>query len=215
MACTHSVLQNPHIIWSVWWMNGVLGHLCADIGKTGQREPPEDGEMSEMTLPSRHSIRYSSPDGLRPSTLPQRGLLTILHIYDWVEKKLLFLRNLNTWPGGEPAISGSPGTQLYPLHQGPRRGIHNLFVEFYILGCHKICKRCLFECDMGKYSTRPMNKVGEHLIHWTSAVFFNIAQKMNTVCIFSHDQVTYDIAAIDSSWTTARVWYGLIPIYVS
>ena len=22
-----------------------------------------------------------------------------------------------------------------------------------------ICKRCSFECDMGKYSTRPMNKV--------------------------------------------------------
>ena len=33
-------------------------------------EPPEDGEMIEMTLSSRHRIRNSSPGGLRPSTLP-------------------------------------------------------------------------------------------------------------------------------------------------
>ena len=33
-------------------------------------ESPEDGEMSEMTLPSRHRIRNSSPGGPRPSTLP-------------------------------------------------------------------------------------------------------------------------------------------------
>ena len=26
-------------------INGVLGHLCAHIGKTGPEEPPEDGEM--------------------------------------------------------------------------------------------------------------------------------------------------------------------------
>ena len=33
-------------------------------------EPPEDGEMNEMTLPSRHRHRNSSPGGVRPSTLP-------------------------------------------------------------------------------------------------------------------------------------------------
>ena len=32
--------------------------------------PPEDGEMIEMTLSSRHRIRNLSPGGLRPSTLP-------------------------------------------------------------------------------------------------------------------------------------------------
>ena len=36
----------------------------------GPGEPHEDGEMSEMTLPSRHRIRNSSPNGLRASTLP-------------------------------------------------------------------------------------------------------------------------------------------------
>ena len=35
-------------------MNRALGHLCAHIGLTGPREPPEDGEMIEMTLSSRH-----------------------------------------------------------------------------------------------------------------------------------------------------------------
>ena len=41
-------------------MNGVLGHLCAHIGQTGSGEPPEDSEMDEMTLPSRHRVRNSS-----------------------------------------------------------------------------------------------------------------------------------------------------------
>ena len=32
-------------------------------------EPPGDDEKNEMTLPSRHRIRNSSPGGLRPSSL--------------------------------------------------------------------------------------------------------------------------------------------------
>ena len=40
-------------------MNGVLGHLCAHIGLTGPGEPREDGDMSEMTVPSRYRIRNS------------------------------------------------------------------------------------------------------------------------------------------------------------
>ena len=51
-------------------MNRVLGHLCAHIGSTGPGEPPEDGEMNDMTLTFRHIIQNSSPGGLRPSTLP-------------------------------------------------------------------------------------------------------------------------------------------------
>ena len=51
-------------------MNRALGHLCAHIGWTGPGKPPEDGEMIEMTLFSRHRIRNLSPGGLRPSTLP-------------------------------------------------------------------------------------------------------------------------------------------------
>ena len=52
-------------------MNGGISHLRAHmLNKTGQGEPPEDGEVNEMTLPSRHVIRNSSLGGLRPSTLP-------------------------------------------------------------------------------------------------------------------------------------------------
>ena len=34
---------------------------------------------------------------------------------------------------------------------------------------------------------------GEHIIHWTCAVFAHIARKMNNVCIFPHDEVKHDI----------------------
>ena len=51
-------------------MNQALGHICAHIGLTGPGEHPEDGEMNELTLSSRHGIRNSGPGGLRPSTLP-------------------------------------------------------------------------------------------------------------------------------------------------
>ena len=44
--------------------------VYAHISWTGAGEPPEDGEMNEMTPPSRHRIRNSSPGGLRTSTLP-------------------------------------------------------------------------------------------------------------------------------------------------
>ena len=59
-------------------MNRALGHLCPHIGKTGPGEPPEAGEMNEMTLSSRHRIRNSSPGGLRPSTLPLGHVGSIL-----------------------------------------------------------------------------------------------------------------------------------------
>ena len=48
-------------------MIGVLCHLC--VGQTGSGEPPENGEMNEMTLPSRHKIRHSSiAESLRVSS---------------------------------------------------------------------------------------------------------------------------------------------------
>ena len=41
--------------------------------------------------------------------------------------------------------------RLVVLASGRRQGL-----TFYIV---MICERCSFECDIGKYSTRPMNKV--------------------------------------------------------
>ena len=51
-------------------MNGVLDHFCAHIGRTGPGETPEDVEMNEMALLSRHRIWNASPGDLGPSTLP-------------------------------------------------------------------------------------------------------------------------------------------------
>ena len=62
--------------------------LCTCRLKWARRTlPPEDGEMNEMTLPSR--IRNSSPGGLRPSTLPlgHGGSPAILNLYEWAGKK--------------------------------------------------------------------------------------------------------------------------------
>ena len=39
-------------------MNRALGQLCAYIGYTGPGQPPEDGEMIEMPLSSRHTANW-------------------------------------------------------------------------------------------------------------------------------------------------------------
>ena len=51
-------------------MNQALNHFWSHTGWIRPREPPENGERSEMTLPSRRKNRDSNPRGLRPSTLP-------------------------------------------------------------------------------------------------------------------------------------------------
>ena len=43
-------------------MNGVIGQLCAPTCKTEPEEPPEDGEMNEMTLPSIRRTECRYPD---------------------------------------------------------------------------------------------------------------------------------------------------------
>ena len=76
-------------------MNRALGHLCSHIGYTGPGEPPEDGEMNEMTVSSRHRIRNSRPGGLRPSSLPLGQFymfyMSVLHVDG--EETFLFLSN--------------------------------------------------------------------------------------------------------------------------
>ena len=75
-----------------------------------------------------------------------------------------------------------------------------------------ICKRCSFECDMGKYSTRSTNKV------WASR---RTPYSLNMCCVFTYhtknEQRLYFLTRSSYTWhncpTTVR--YGLIPIYVS
>ena len=70
------------VVWSYFWhvepcwhvetfcMLGLRPLLCTYIGLIGPWKPPEDGEMSEMTLPLRHKIRNSRVGSLRPCTPP-------------------------------------------------------------------------------------------------------------------------------------------------
>ena len=48
--------------------------MCVHIGWTGPGEPHEDGEMNEMSLPSRHRIRNASPGGLGNENEMDRAL---------------------------------------------------------------------------------------------------------------------------------------------
>ena len=67
-------------------MNRALGYLCAHISWTGPGEPPEEDEMNEMTLSSRHRIRNSIPGGLRPSMLPLGHGGSPQYFHTWMEK---------------------------------------------------------------------------------------------------------------------------------
>ena len=50
--------------------------------------------------------------------------------------------------------------------------------------------------------------LGEHLVHWTCAVFSHIARKMINVCIFSHDKRTHDIYyhTLCSIYSWSAIW---------
>ena len=55
----------------------------------------------------------------------------------------------------------------------PTASFHN-----NIFDCFDMQEGCVFEGDMGKENTRPRIRcepLGEHFIHWTSAVFSHIA----------------------------------------
>ena len=97
-------------------IHGILGSPCVYIGETGPGKPPEDGEINEMTLPSRHRICNSGPGGLRPSTLP-RGPHNYCIITTDRRRNILFLWNLKAGVGCKPAISDSPSRQHMLLHR--------------------------------------------------------------------------------------------------
>ena len=81
-----------------WNESGFTG-----LNWAGPGEPPEDGEMIEMTLSSRHRIRNSSPGGLRPNTLPlgHRGSpqYSLSHVD---EEETFFVSFKPPRPGTEP-----------------------------------------------------------------------------------------------------------------
>ena len=112
-------------------MNVILGHRFALIGETGPGKSPDDGEMNQMTLPSRHRI----PSGVRPSTLPlghggsqQHWIFTSAR---W--RNIFFLWNLKAGVGFEPAISDFPSRQLSSLHQSSARIVVTNYSDRYIM----------------------------------------------------------------------------------
>ena len=94
----------------------------------------------------------------------------------------------------------------------------------------KICKRCSFECDMGKYSTRSINKVWAfRQVPIERVLYFHISHEKWATFVFSHTIKSHDIilpysvfnlqlecdinTTIYCVQSTARVRYVLIPIY--
>ena len=111
-------------------MNGVLDHLCAHVGWTGPGEPPGDGEMSEMTLPSRHKIRNSSTwrSETEHATSWWRRLLTTLSFTsEWGRNSFVSFKPPRT--GTEHNVRTlSWKAAMQALSKGPRpynRVIHN------------------------------------------------------------------------------------------
>ena len=91
-------------------MNGVLGHLCAHLGKTGRGEAPED---DQMTLSSGHRTRNSSPGGPRPSTLPlgHGGSHNIEYLRVSGEENLVSLKIRDPQLSKQAALTTAQGPQ--------------------------------------------------------------------------------------------------------
>ena len=89
-------------------------------------------------------------------------------------------------------------------------------IVLYYSVMYTICKRCSFECDMGKYSTRSMNMVWANTLFIEHVLYFHISHEKWTTFVFSHT-IKSHIYKTTIHWpeSTARVRYGLIPIYVS
>ena len=80
---------------------------------------------------------------------------------------------------------------------------------------YRICKRCSFECGIGKYSTHPIQgtrcePLGKHLIPWTCAVFFHTAWNEHRLYFLTQLSKTYNGAKKVYSrptWQTTIRWW--------
>ena len=83
-------------------MNRALGHLCPHIGKTGPVEPPEDGEMNEMTVLQTQDSKFEPwRSEAEHATSRSRRLPTILNFTrGWGRN--IFVSFKPPGPGTEP-----------------------------------------------------------------------------------------------------------------
>ena len=90
-----------NLLWYLWIiqneMNRALGHFCAHTGQIGPWEPPEDGDMSEMTLPSRHRMRTWRSEA-EHATSRSRRLPTILSFTSGWGRNIFVISNRRDRP---------------------------------------------------------------------------------------------------------------------
>ena len=137
------------------------------------------------------------------------------------EETFSFFETWKVRVGFESAIPDFPSRQVWPLHQGLAPNDYWCWKGFVVLcfagmwwyanGVHL---SAIWE-NTALVQWIRCEPLGEHRIHWTCAVF-HISHEKWTTFVFSHtikSHMTYPpyIAA----QSTARVRYGLIPIYVS
>ena len=60
---------------------------CAHTGYTEPEKPPEDGEMSQVTLHARHRIQNQNRSEVEHITSQSQKLPTILNLYTQLDKK--------------------------------------------------------------------------------------------------------------------------------
>ena len=99
----------------IFSMNRALCHFCAHADLIGPGEPPEDGEMSEMTLPSRHRIQTLEVWGwahyLSATVAPHNT-----EFYEWMGKKhFCFFQTAKTGKGTQNSSVRGSGANHYPL----------------------------------------------------------------------------------------------------
>ena len=71
------------------------------------------------------------------------------------------------------------------------------------------CANGLHMSAMWKYAVLVQwircEPLGKHIIHWTSAAYPHIAQQMNNVCIFSHEEVMHYITVIHCNFNYSNI----------
>ena len=106
-------------------MNRALGHLCPHIGKTGPGEPPEDGEMNEMTVLQTQDSKFEPwRSEAEHATSRSRRLPTILSFTRGWEKHFCFFQTAETGNRTPNSSVKGSGANHYP--RAPARRLSRL-----------------------------------------------------------------------------------------
>ena len=164
-------------------------------------EPPGNGEMDEMTLPSRHRIRYSSSGSLGPSTLPLG--------HTEAPQNIEYLRV----SGGQTRWNH---TVTYDIHYSPKDSKNVILYAYGIVGKAGWAHRST------SHHIKP-EPLGEGLMWWLVLRWAHPALPMMRL-VFSRKNIWSDKIKLNSEAyrreclaVNQKAWVreGLIPIKVS